>query len=430
MRLLTISFFLLCVVLTGSEAMAFNCSGITLPSSIVVCSDPDLTRLADERQQIYNESRSRLTPEQQSALWEDQKAWVRSYPTACGVAPDSPPAIPVPPSIIECFKRSAEARSRYIRAYGLSGNVATASAGQSTPAPIAAKPSDVDEVALVQAGRLFEIPVRINRAITLNFIIDSGASDVQIPFDVFSTLVRANTIQETDLSGEQTYVLADGSKKKSPKFVIRELKIGNHVLRDVPGSVGSSTGSLLLGQSFLSNFDEWTLDNKRHVLKLIGKTTETNNEVASLARSSQEPGPITLLSTPNLPRNERPSAQTAVVCGKSVEYAIEQPVSSTGPLGVWTGNWNNPGRLCGGLIVQGIDAHGAVDLIYIYGPDRPGSGLSWKGQHRAGVLSDGVLLFQDDQGSSFTFRPGGPGELDAVFASGTGRLTATFQRSH
>jgi uncharacterized protein len=65
MRLLTVA-VLSVATLSGSEAaIAFNCSGITLPSSIVICSDPDLTRLADERQQIFNETRSRLTPEQQ-----------------------------------------------------------------------------------------------------------------------------------------------------------------------------------------------------------------------------------------------------------------------------------------------------------------------------------------------------------------------------
>src|SRR4029079_9594033 len=130
-------------------------------------------------------------------------------------------------AVIECFKRSAEARAAYLRTYGLSGDGPSAPAQQPASAPTEAKSNDVDEIALVQAGRLFEIPVKINGAITLNFIIDSGASDVQIPFDVFSTLVRANTIQKDDLTGEQTYVLADGSKQKAPKFLIRELKIGN-----------------------------------------------------------------------------------------------------------------------------------------------------------------------------------------------------------
>ena len=32
------------------------------------------------------------------------------------------------------------------------------------------------------------VPVAINRAITLNFVIDSGAADVSIPLDVFSQI--------------------------------------------------------------------------------------------------------------------------------------------------------------------------------------------------------------------------------------------------
>jgi len=39
------------------------------------------------------------------------------------------------------------------------------------------------------------VPVQINSAITLDFTVDSGAAAVQIPVDVFSTLVRAKTRQ-------------------------------------------------------------------------------------------------------------------------------------------------------------------------------------------------------------------------------------------
>jgi hypothetical protein len=251
--------------------------------------------------------------------------------------------------------------------------------------------------------------------------------------DVFSTLVRASTIAESDIIGEQTYVLADGSEQKAPKFLIRKLKIGNHTLRNVPGSVGSPTGALLLGQSFLSHFDSWTVDNKRHILKLVGKAAETSNEAASSASSSAQSGPMASLSAPTVPRREQTSAQTAMVCGKPIEFAIEHAGSSTGFLGIWTGNWNNAGRLCGALIVQSIDPKGSADVIYVYGPNPPGSGLSWKQQRRLAMLSDGVLSFQDDQGSTFRFYLGGPlgmpQELDATFASRSGQLTGTFQKS-
>jgi predicted aspartyl protease len=99
-------------------------------------------------------------------------------------------------------------------------------------------------------------------------MIDSGASDVSIPADVFSTLKRAGTINESDFVGRRTYVLADGSTAESPFFTIKSLRIQNIILNDVTGSVGPSQGPLLLGQSFLQRFKSWSIDNTNRELVL------------------------------------------------------------------------------------------------------------------------------------------------------------------
>jgi clan AA aspartic protease (TIGR02281 family) len=114
----------------------------------------------------------------------------------------------------------------------------------------------------------YVVPVLINGAITLDFMVDSGASDVSIPADVVITLMRAGTILDTDFIGEQVYVLADGSKVKSHTFRIRSLRVGDRVLENVIGSIASTKGSLLLGQSFLGRFKSWSIDNSRHALVL------------------------------------------------------------------------------------------------------------------------------------------------------------------
>jgi clan AA aspartic protease (TIGR02281 family) len=129
-------------------------------------------------------------------------------------------------------------------------------------------PSSRAEVSLKKNGGTFVVPVEINGAITLNFTIDSGAADVSVPADVFSTLRRAGTIEDADITGKQTYVLADGLKTQSPTFMIRSLKVGGRVIENVRGSVASAQGSLLLGQSFLEHFRSWSIDNTRHVLLL------------------------------------------------------------------------------------------------------------------------------------------------------------------
>jgi clan AA aspartic protease (TIGR02281 family) len=121
---------------------------------------------------------------------------------------------------------------------------------------------------MVRHGGTYAVPVLINNAITLDFVLDSGASDVSIPSDVFSTLIRAGTITKEDIIGSDTYTLADGSQKKSITFRIRFLKIGPTVLQNVKGSVAEDSGPLLLGMRFLSRFKSWSVDNERHMLIL------------------------------------------------------------------------------------------------------------------------------------------------------------------
>ena len=123
-------------------------------------------------------------------------------------------------------------------------------------------------VPMVNVGGTYAVPVLINNAITLNFVVDSGASDVSIPADVVSTLVRTGTISNVDFIGTQVYRLADGSTTPSSTFRIRSLKVGDRIIENVTGSVASASGPLLLGQSFLRRFKSWSIDNTKHVLVL------------------------------------------------------------------------------------------------------------------------------------------------------------------
>ena len=138
----------------------------------------------------------------------------------------------------------------------------------STAAPPQQSSAFGSAIPMKREGGTYVVPVLINNAITLDFTVDSGASDVSIPTDVVTTLMRAGTILDTDFIREQVYVLADGSKVKSHTFRIRSLKVGDRILENVTGSVASTKGSLLLGQSFLGRFKSWSIDNSRHVLLL------------------------------------------------------------------------------------------------------------------------------------------------------------------
>jgi predicted aspartyl protease len=120
-------------------------------------------------------------------------------------------------------------------------------------------------VPMQRQGGLYVVPVLINDAITLDFVVDSGAADVRIPADVVMTLMRTGSLVESDFLGQKTYVLADGSTVPSQTFRIRSLKVGNKVLENVNGST-SVKGFPLLDQSFLGRFKSWSVDNNKHVL--------------------------------------------------------------------------------------------------------------------------------------------------------------------
>src|SRR5262249_43122426 len=103
-----------------------------------------------------------------------------------------------------------------------------------SPRPVQPTPPTVrEEITLESKGGVYLLPVQINGVLTLHFILDTGASEVNIPADVVLTLHRAGTIRDTDFLPGKTYTLADGSTVKSSRFLLRSLKIGKRRVANV-----------------------------------------------------------------------------------------------------------------------------------------------------------------------------------------------------
>jgi hypothetical protein len=147
-----------------------------------------------------------------------------------------------------------------------------------------------ESIQLIHAHGTLQVPVVINDTITLNFTIDSGATDVSIPAAVFSTLTRNGTVSPQDLLDKRIYKLADGSGELSQRFRIRSLRVGRLEVRDVIASVGDSGGLLLLGQSFLSRLKSWSVDNERQTLLITESATAQSPLIVPRAKESNGPG--------------------------------------------------------------------------------------------------------------------------------------------
>lgn len=198
-------------------------------------------------------------------------------------------------------------------------NPSPASTPTAAPPPViaAAAPAPLrSEVPLEADSGTFLIPVTINDTISLKFTIDSGASDVTIPSDVATTLIRAGTISADDYIGSQTFVLADGSQVPSPEFRIRSLRVGNVMLHNVVASITGTEGGLLLGQTFLRRLKSWSIDNGRHVLVLEANSDE------NMPPPTEEP--VRSVTTTEVAQNNQP--QTGLGSSPLMEGNAEETV--------------------------------------------------------------------------------------------------------
>jgi clan AA aspartic protease (TIGR02281 family) len=156
-----------------------------------------------------------------------------------------------------------------------------------------------ESIPLIHTHGTLQVPVVINGKISLNFTIDSGATDVSIPATVFSTLTRNGTVSAQDLLDKRIYKLADGSGELSQRFRIRSLRVGQLEVRDVIASVGDSGGLLLLGQSFLSRLKSWSIDNERQTLLITESATSRSPLLMPRAKESHGAGDWVRVTAPN-----------------------------------------------------------------------------------------------------------------------------------
>jgi clan AA aspartic protease (TIGR02281 family) len=123
-------------------------------------------------------------------------------------------------------------------------------------------------VLLASKSGILVAPAVLNNSIKADFIVDSGASDVSISAELYSTMVKSGAITEADITGSRQYVNASGETSRATTFILRSLKVGHVEVSRVEASVGPFKAPLLLGESFLKRFKSWSIDNARQELVL------------------------------------------------------------------------------------------------------------------------------------------------------------------
>lgn len=108
---------------------------------------------------------------------------------------------------------------------------------------------------------VYEVPCNIN-GLPLKFILDTGASTVSISSVEATFMLKNEWLKKEDIRGKNYFSTATGEIREGTVINLREIKVGDAILRNVEASVAhNQQAPLLLGQSVLDRFGTITIDN-------------------------------------------------------------------------------------------------------------------------------------------------------------------------
>jgi clan AA aspartic protease (TIGR02281 family) len=116
---------------------------------------------------------------------------------------------------------------------------------------------------------IYEVSCKINE-LPLNFIFDTGASDISISTTEAQFMLKNGYLKAEDFVGKQSYMDANGNIEIGTKIIFKTVNFGGIILKNVGASVvNNKKAPLLFGQSALSKYGKIIIDNQKNTLTLI-----------------------------------------------------------------------------------------------------------------------------------------------------------------
>ncbi len=129
-------------------------------------------------------------------------------------------------------------------------------------------------IKMKREGGVSIIPCKVN-GLNLNFIFDTGASDVSISLTEASFMLKNGYLEKNDIIGTSNYVDATGKLSEGVNIILKEIEIAGLKLYNVKASIITTIKApLLLGQSTISKLGKIEIDLKQNTITVLtGKGT-------------------------------------------------------------------------------------------------------------------------------------------------------------
>ena len=153
-------------------------------------------------------------------------------------------------------------------------------------------------IKMKREGGISLIPCRVN-GLNLDFIFDTGASDVSISMTEATFMLKNGYLNRTDITGTNNYFDATGNLNEGIIILLKEIEIAGLKLYNVKASiVKNNRAPLLLGQTAISKLGKIQLDLAQNTLTILtgkGSFDFSNNlevEKPTIVKSYEKYDPI------------------------------------------------------------------------------------------------------------------------------------------
>jgi aspartyl protease family protein len=119
-------------------------------------------------------------------------------------------------------------------------------------------------ITMIEKNGVRYIPVKINGQ-ELDFVFDTGASSICISTLEAALLYKKGVFSESDIIDYERFITASGAISVGAKIILKTVQIGDKTLSNVEATIiENPRAECLLGQSVLSRFGKYTIDNQRN----------------------------------------------------------------------------------------------------------------------------------------------------------------------
>lgn len=124
-----------------------------------------------------------------------------------------------------------------------------------------------NRIQMTKKNGVYTIPIKINNQ-EMEFILDTGASDVLLSSLEAILLIKQGSLTEDDVLGQEAYSMANGSIEIGTVVNLRQVQIGSKIIYNVRATVVDNIAApLLCGQSALARFGKIVIDYKTGTLE-------------------------------------------------------------------------------------------------------------------------------------------------------------------